>query len=180
MKRVIILILCITFSGQLLAQSNDAISRFLSKYAEDEAFTVVTVSNKMFSLFADIDPDDPEQKEAMEAISKIEGLRVLALEDDSIRSPKIYSEAIALIPDKEYEELFTVRHEGMDMSFKIKEANDTIVELLLIAGGKKNFFIMSLVGDIDLNQISKLSGAMNIAGFENLELLDKRDHSDDH
>ena len=69
----------------------------------------------------------------------------------------------------------TIQHDGMDLRFVIKEANGIIAELLMIGGGKKDFFIMSLVGDIDLNQISKLSGAMNIDGFQNLELLDERE-----
>ncbi len=177
MKRVIIVsLISVMVIGQAWAQGNDAISRFLSKYAEDESFTVVTVTKKMFSLFADIEPGDPDEKEVLEAISKIDGLRVLALENDSIRAPQIFKEAKSLIPAKEYEELMTVRHEGMDMRFLIKDANGKISELLMIGGGKKNFFIMSLVGDIDLSQISKLSGKMKIDGFENLELLDEDKH----
>ncbi len=173
MKRVIIIsLISVMAIGQSWAQGKDAISRFFSKYAEDESFTVVTVTKKMFSLFADIEPGDPDEKEVLEAISKIDGLRVLALEDDSLRAPQVYKEAKSLIPTKEYEELMTVRHDGMDMRFMIKDSNGKITELLMIGGGKKNFFIMSLVGDIDLSQISKLSGKMKIDGFENLELLD--------
>ena len=101
MKRVIIVsLISLMAIGQAWAQSNDAISRFLSKYAEDESFTVVTVTKKMFSLFADIDPGDPDEKEVLDAISKIDGLRVLALEDDSLRAPQIFKEAKTLIPKK--------------------------------------------------------------------------------
>ena len=177
MKRVIIIILTMVLAGPAWAQTQkDAITKFLSKYAADEDFTVVTVTSKMFSLFADIDPDDPEEKEALEAISKITGLRILALDNDSIKAPVVYKEAKALIPEKEYEELMTIRHEGMDLKFMIKESKGTIVELLLIAGGHKKFFIMSLVGDIDLSQISKLSHKMRIDGFEKLELLEEKKH----
>ncbi len=174
MKRVLIIILTLAIAFPVWAQSQqDAITKFLSKYAADEDFTVVTVTSKMFSLFADIDPGDPDEKEAMEAISKIKGLRILALENDSIKALAVYKEAKALIPEKEYEELMTIRSEGTDMKFLIKEAKGTIVELLLIAGGNDEFFIMSLVGDIDLSQISKLSHKMRIDGFEKLELLEQ-------
>ena len=72
MKRVtLVTILCIAALSNGLAQGNDAISRFFTSYAEDEDFTVVTVTKRMFSLFADIEDDDPNRKEAMEAISKI-------------------------------------------------------------------------------------------------------------
>ncbi len=177
MKRVILItFICIAALSNGWAQGQDAISRFFTSYAEDEDFTVVTVTKRMFSLFADIEDDDPNRKEAMEAISKIDGLRVLALEDDSIRAPKLYKEAKTKIPPNEYDELMTIRNkDGMNLRFVIKEADGIITELLMIGGGSKDFFIMSLVGEIDLSQISKLSGAMNIDGFQNLELLDDRE-----
>ena len=172
MKKVTTIILAIlVFSGGLMAQ-NDAITKFFSKYADDESFTVVTVSSKAFSLFADIDSDDPDQKEAMDAMSKLEGLRVLALED-STRASAVYKEALSLIPSKEYEELMTVRHEDQDLKFLIKDSDGIISELLMVSGGEEGFFIISLVGEIDLNQISKLSSAMDIDGFDNLRHLDK-------
>ena len=170
MKKVIVLIVLFVFSGSLMAQ-NDAISKFFTKYAEDESFTVVNVSSKAFSLFADIDAEDPDEKEALEAMSKLEGLRVLAL-DDSTRGEQIYKEALSLIPSKDYEELMTVRHESQDMKFLIKDSGGKISELLMVTGGEEGFFIISLVGEIDLNQISKLSGKMNIDGFENFRHLD--------
>lgn len=173
MKRVLIItILCITSLSNSWAQ-DDAISRFFTSYAEDPDFTVVTVTKRMFGLFANIEEGDPNMKEAMDAISKIDGLRVLALEDDSVRAPLLYKEAKTKIPQNEYDELMTIRNkDGMNLRFVIKEANGIIAELLMIGGGADDFFIMSLVGEIDLNQISKLSGAMNIDGFKNLELLD--------
>jgi hypothetical protein len=158
------------------AQDKDAITRFFTTYAEDENFTVVTVTKRMFALFADIDAEDPKQKEAMEAISKIDGLRILALEEDSLRAPQLYKEAKKVIPINEYDELMSIRREGMDFRFMIKEEDSKIAELLMIGGSTSDFFVMSLIGDIDLNQISKLSGAMNIDGFENLEMLEDRDN----
>ena len=175
MKRVTVFLVAIVLMAPAWGQSDDAITRFFSKYADDPDFTVVTVTSKMFSLFAELDPEDPAEKEAMEAISKIDGLKVLAL-DDSLKSMTIYKEAKSMIPTREYEDLMTVRHEGQDLNFMIKESNGVIRELLLLAGGDNEFFIMSLVGEIDLGQISKLSGKMNIDGFENLELLDEDKH----
>ena len=170
MKKLIIIILMTGFAGSLQAQ-NDAISKFFTKYAEDENFTLVNVTKRMFSLFSEIDADDPDSKEAMNAISKLDGLRVLAL-DDSTRSLALYKEALTLIPKKDYEELMTVRHEDQDLQFLIKESGSKIVELLMVAGGNDGFFIVSLVGDIDLSQMSKISSSMNIDGFENFKHLD--------
>ena len=43
----------------------------------------------------------------------------------------------------------------------------------MVLGGEHEFLLLSLVGDIDLKQISKLSKSMDIDGFQNLEKLDK-------
>lgn len=175
MKKLVIIILFTAYAGSLQAQ-NDAISKFFSKYADDQNFTVVTITKRMFSLFSEIDAEDPDSKEAMDAISKLDGLRVLAL-DDSTRSKALYKEALTLIPKKDYEELMTVRHEDQDMRFLIKDVGGKIEELLMVAGGDDGFFIISLVGDIDLSQMSKISSSMNIDGFENFKHLDD-EHED--
>ena len=56
----------------------EAVSKFFTKYQDDESFTQVKVSQKMFGLFTNMDVDKPEDKEILDAISKIQGLRVLA------------------------------------------------------------------------------------------------------
>ena len=176
MKKLVILIVFSVLAGSLQAQ-NDAISKFFSKYADDQSFTVVNVTKRMFSLFSEIDAEDPESKEAMSAISKLDGLKVLA-SDDSTRTLALYKEALTLIPRKDYEELMTVRHDDQDMQFLIKDNGGKIEELVMVAGGNDGFFIVSLVGDIDLSQMSKISNSMNIDGFENFQHLDD-DHNED-
>jgi len=41
--------------------------------------------------------------------------------------------------------------------------------LVMIAGGNEEFMVLSLFGEIDLKQVSKISKRMNIEGLENLE-----------
>src|SRR5271170_7580692 len=80
----------------------DALAKFFAKYQDDEAFTQVKVSQKMFGLFTNMDVDKPEDKEVLDAISKIQGLRVLA-KHETRDSRTLYKEALAAIPS-DYEE----------------------------------------------------------------------------
>lgn len=153
------------------AQS-DAITKFFNKYSSDESFTQVTVSSKMFSLFTNMEADTPEDKEVLDAISKLKGLRILAKENDS-NSRVLYKEAFALIPAKEYEELMSVRDKDKDMKFYIKESGGKISELLMLAGGDMEFMVLSLYGEIDLKQVSRIGRKMNVDGLENLEKMKK-------
>ncbi len=147
MKKIIAVgVLMVVVSG---AFAQDAISKFFSKYQTDESFSSVTVSSKMFGLFTNMDAETPEDKEILEAISKLKGLKILA-KDDARNARELYKEAFALIPIKEYEELMAVRNEDKDMKFYIKENSGKISELLMVMGGNEQFMVMSLFGEIDL------------------------------
>lgn len=171
MKKVIAAgALMIVVSG---AFAQDAISKFFSKYQNDETFSQVTVSSKMFALFTNMEADTPEDKEVLEAISKLKGLRILAKED-ARNARTLYKEAFTLIPVKEYEELMSVRDKDKDMKFLIKENAGKISELLMIMGGNEQFMIMSLFGEIDLKQVSRIGKKMDVKGLEHLEKMDKK------
>jgi hypothetical protein len=175
----------LTSAGMIMvfiaAQAQDnAVSKFFSKYQNDESFSQVTVSSKMFGLFTNMDADKPEDKEVLDAISKIKGLRVLA-KHETRDSRALYKEAMSMIPAKEYEELMTARDKDKDMKFFIRESGGKISELVMVMGGNEEFMVLSIFGDIDLKQISRIGRKMNVDGLENLEKLkdhgghDKRD-----
>lgn len=153
------------------ANGQDAISKFFTKYQNDESFSQVTVSSKMFSLFTQMDAESPEDKEVLEAISKLKGLRILG-KQDSRDARDLYKEAFTLIPVKEYEELMSVRDKDKDMKFYIKETTKgTISELLMVMGGNTEFMVLSLFGEIDLKQVSRIGKKMDVKGLENLEKM---------
>jgi hypothetical protein len=57
----------------------------------------------------------------------------------------------------------------------ISEKDGIINELVMVVGGHKSFFVLSLYGEIDLKNISKLSKSMNVKGMEYLQQLDESD-----
>lgn len=150
----------------------DAISKFFNKYAADESFTQVTVSGKMFSLFTSMEAETAEDREILDAISKLKGLRILA-KDDTGEARALYKEAFSLIPTADYEELMSVRDDNKDMKFMIRENGNKISELLMVMGGPNEFMVLSLFGDIDLKQISRIGRKMNVSGLDKLENMNK-------
>lgn len=170
MTRIVTVLLLTVVSNSLLAQS-DAFVKFYDKYAASQQFTQVSVTSKMFSLFTELEPTDPQEKELAEVISKLKGLKVLAA--DSISGGKKYFAEAANAIKGSYEELMSVKNATEDVLFMIRESGGKISELLMLVGGNDKFFIMSLYGEIDLKQISKLSGAMRIKGMEYLDNIDR-------
>ena len=165
MKNIAIGILAIFLASSLQAQEN-AITKHFSAYQQDDSFTKVSVTSKMFSLFTELDAELEEEQEILEAIAKLEGIKGL-FNDDLDSGTKLYKEAIAKIDgDGSYEELMTVENIDDNAKFLIRDENGKISELLMVMGGKKEFIAMSLFGDIELSAISKLAKVMRIRGFE--------------
>lgn len=154
----------------------EAVSNFFSKYQNDDTFSQVTVSSKMFGLFTNMELEDKDDQEVLDAISKLKGLKVLA-KDQTRDARALYDEANKMLPKSEYEELMYVRDKEKDMRFFIREKGGKINELVMISGGNDEFMLLTLFGEIDLKQISKIGRKMDVDGLKNLEKLnDKKDN----
>lgn len=173
MKKVLVVMSVIMFSVAATAQ-NDAVTRFFSKYQNDESFTYANISSKMFSMFTNMEVEKKEDQEVLNAISKLKGLRILQ-KDDARNARELYKEALSVIPLKEYEELMSVRDKDKDMKFFVKEISaGKIGELLMIMGGNDEFMVLTLFGEIDLKQVGRMGSRMEIDGLKNLEKLDDK------
>lgn len=171
----IILFAFFGFSVNVNAQE-DAISKYFDQYVDDEDFSIVYISSKMFELLGKLDVDDLEDKETeavMEVVKDMRGLRVLTTE---INSMSFYKEALAKINTKEgYEQLMTVRTDDEKVQFLVKEDADVIRELLLLVGSPDDFTMVSFIGNIHLNSISKLAKVLDVEGAEHLEKLEEEE-----
>lgn len=170
MKKLMMGVVMMVMSAGANAQS-EAITKFFGKYQDNPDFTQVTVSSKMFGLFTNMEVEKPEDKEILEAISKIKGLRIIA-KDQARDSRELYKEALSIVP-KDYEELMFIRDKDQDMKFLIKETGGKISELLMIAAGNDDFKMLSLFGEIDLKKVSRIGSKMNIDGLEQLHKMEK-------
>ena len=149
---------------------DDAIGKFFGKYVEDSRFTVISISPKMFRLLSKVDWDTIPS-ELKQTVSKLQSLRILSTET----SPQqFYKEALTRIDMKEYEELITIRNKNDNVRFVVKQNGGLIRELLMIAVDEDGFTLMSFVGDIDLDKLSRLSSSMSIKGMENLKNVKKK------
>jgi len=172
MKKLMVGIVMMAVAVAAQAQ-NDAIAKFFTKYQNDESFSQVTVSGKMFNMMANLNGETDEEKEMIQAISKIKGLRILS-KNEARNSRDLYKEAISMIPSKEFEELMSIRDKDKDMKFYTKEAGGKISELVMVMGGNEEFMVMTIFGEIDLKEISKIGKSVNIDGLENLDKIKEK------
>mgnify|MGYP000356746236 CR=1 FL=1 len=162
------------------------------KYSDNENVTYVSIKPKMFQMLAkmDINTDDPEAQEYINMVNSITSFKTMATDDKDISSDIVKwvkSRSASL------EELMMIKDDGVNMTFYIKEGKDEdhVSELLMFVNGleavtknsnieingKKRSIetvVISITGDIDLNQISKLANKMNLPGGDELEKKNKK------
>jgi len=170
MKRIILVFTALCFAMLVRAQSN-AIDEMFSKYSEKEGFTVVTISGRMFNMFAGQEPGNNSDDKV---ISRLKSIRILSVEDSLLNSSlNFYSELSKKLDVSGFEELMVVK-EGRDMTkFLVKQKGDIISELIVITGGPSGNSLISIQGDLDMKSLSNISKEIGIQDLEPLENAEK-------
>ncbi|MCB4808775.1 DUF4252 domain-containing protein [Tamlana sp. 62-3] len=170
----------------LLPLTGMAQKDIFEKYSDNANVTYVNIKPKMFQMLAkiNIDVDDPEAQAYMDMVKSITSFKTIVTDNATIAadvSKWVGSRSSAL------EELMEVKDDGTTVNFYVKEGKDAdhVKELLIFVNGidkvmedkieingkqrKIETVVVSLTGDIDLNEISKLTSKMNIPGGEHLD-----------
>jgi hypothetical protein len=153
------------------AQSNP-VDEMFNKYSEKQGFTVVSISSKMFSLFAN---KDPENKDADNVINKLKSIKILSVEDSLLnKNLNFYSELSKKLDLSVYEELMVIK-EGPDITkFLIKQKGNTISELLVVKGGPGGNSLISIKGELNLKNISDMSKSLDMQELKDLDKIQKK------
>ena len=188
MKKIVLL-LAVTF----LTVTSYAQSIF-DEFEDMDGVASVVVNQNMFKLLAKIDmeTDDPESQEFLNMVENLTSLKVLTTEDGAISS-KMKAEVDRYLKKSNLQELMRVKDGDQNVKFYIREGKneDHVSELLMFITGLKEVtenaditvngkkrtvetVLLTLTGDIDLKQISKLTNQMDIPGGDQLEKAGKK------
>lgn len=183
MKKNLILFVMAIMLMPLTAMSQN----IFEKYSDNGDVTYVSIKPKMFQMLAkiDISTDDPEAQAFIKMVNSITSFKTLATDNKNIAAD------IAKWVNKRtnsLEELMEVKDDGMVVKFYVKEGKDSdhVAELLMFVNGLDakmkdadisingkgrsiETVVVSFTGDIDLNQISKLTQQMNLPGGDKLK-----------
>jgi hypothetical protein len=169
MKKATAILLFLMMAGFINAQS--LISTTFSDYESNEDYSRVSISKKMFSIMANLNPEDEDEKELINTVSNLDGLKIIVA-DSTANPDKLYKETLNRMP-KRFEELLTVNEKSEKIVFMIDEKDGMVSELIMVLRGENQFVLLDLFGKIDLKQISNLSKKMNIEHLDQLEKLDE-------
>ena len=171
MKKLFLSLFVICLTLTLNAQTGP-IEDMFNKYSEKEGFTVVSISSKMFSMFAG---NETKENEAGDIINRLKSIKILSVEDSLLnKNLNFYSELSKKLDMSDYEELMVIK-EGPDVTkFLIRQKGDVISELLIVTGGPGGNSLISIKGDLNLKSISELSKSVDIQGLESLDELERK------
>jgi hypothetical protein len=171
MKKILLSlsVICITL---IINAQTDPIEDLFDKYSEKDGFTVVSISGRMFSMFAD---KDKGGNEAGDVINRLKSIKILSVEDSLLnKNINFYSELSKKLDMSDYEELMVIK-EGPDVTkFLIRQKGDVISELLIVTGGPGGNSLISIKGDLNLKSISELSKSVDIQELNSLDELEKK------
>lgn len=183
MKKVVLILAIAILPVVSFAQS------IFDEFEDMDGVTSVVVNQNMFKLLSklDVETNDKEAQEYINLIENLTSLKVLSTGEEAI-SAKMKGEVTRYLKKSNLDELMRVKDGDQTVKFYIKEGKDEdhVSELLMfITGlkevtkdsnvtinGKKREFetvLLTLTGDIDLKQISKLTNQMELPGGEHLE-----------
>jgi len=163
MKKINAVLFGLLISLTGMAQQNTA-DEFFEKYAGKEGFTTVSINGNLLKMATC--QDDKENLDPI--LTSIESIKILSA-DDETKCPDFYAEIMQDLPQKNYEELLTVKKSDQQVKILVNEKNGIIRELLLVAGGKDDNALIIIKGHIPLKKLSHLSKSL---GMDELEVLE--------
>lgn len=177
MKKLAIIVAFMITPLMVSAQTPGA----FDSYEGQKDVTSVVVTKNMFKLLAqiEIESDDPEVQDYMKMVNSLDNMKVFITENKEVGAKMKADVQKYISASKGLDELMRVNSEGKNVKFYSKQGSDEnhVSELLMFLDGemdgKEGTVVMSVTGDIDLKQISKLTRQMNVPGSDELKNVNK-------
>jgi hypothetical protein len=188
MKKIVVILSLLMAPIAISAQS------IFEKYEDQEHVTSVVVNQKMFKMLANIDiqTNDPDSDAFINQVKMLDNLTVFTTDNMDV-SNAMKKDVKKYIISSKLEELMRIKDGDQTVNFFILEGKDDnhVKELLMFVNGLGDFtknenisingkqrvietVLLSLTGDIDLRQVSKLTNQLNVPGGEQLKKATKK------
>jgi len=166
MKKIVLSLAAMVFSGMIFAQQ-DPISSIFEKYAGKEGFVTVTLTGDMLKMAAQMQ----EYKKDTTLISRLAELKILVHEKSAAETDvNFYTEVYKLVDKSVFKELMTVKEEDTDITMLARESDGVISEFILLVGGDEDNVLIHAKGNILLRELAEMAGNYNLKGFDQFKM----------
>ncbi len=151
-------------------------------FENEKDVTSVVVTKNMFKLLSkmDLNSSDPEAQAYLKMVNDLDNIKIFTTDNPIVAKKMDDAVAKYVSNSKNLGELMRVKDDGKNIKFYSKEgkSENYVSELLMhldgMVDGKPTTIIMSITGNIDLKQISKLTEDLKVPGSEQLKNIDKK------
>jgi len=171
MKKIIFLLsLIITVSS--FAQS------LFDKYEDIDEVNSVIVTDEMFKLLKEIEPESTEAKEEISVLSNLTGLKVFSTKNEQIANT-LTLDAGKYVSKKQMAELMRINDADANVKFYIVKGSEPHIakELIIIMKSKKpevkETVVLLVTGKIDLKKLSKLNKKIKVIDYKYLKKVEE-------
>lgn len=151
------------------------------KYENMKEVDAMIMTSKMFKMLAKVDfsEGDEEAQQYIRLIENLDEIRMFTSSNSQIRS-EMARDVDTYLKNGSLEQLMRVNEDGKNIKFYSKPGkNENVVsELFMFLEGQEEgepiSVILSITGDIDLSQLSRLTRDLKVPGADELNNLDKK------
>ena len=175
MKKILLIVAVVVASFTTNAQSSN-----FDKYENMDGVSSIVITQKMFKLLSKIDfnSTDAETQEYLNLVKNIKNIKVLATGNDNV-GKQMKADVSQYLNSSTLDELMRVNTDGKNIKFYSKPGKDDdhVSELFMFLNGIDNSshetVVLTITGNIDLKQVSRLANDLNIPGGEELKNVKK-------
>ncbi|QSE96083.1 DUF4252 domain-containing protein [Fulvivirga lutea] len=117
----------------------------------EDAFVLFFYSNTLKMLNQD---DNPEFEELIKDIDKMKFIRVDKAAENVDKDD--YKELVASYYDEDFEDLMTMRHEGMNVNAYIQEEDGVTTGIVLLMQDNESLSILDIKGSVAISKLATL------------------------
>ena len=151
-------------------------------FENEKDVTSVVVTKNMFKLLSkmDLNSSDPEAQAYLKMVNDLDNIKIFTTENPAMAQKMDAAVSKYVAGSRNLGELMRVKDDGKNIKFYSKDGKNEnyVSELLMhldgIVDGKPMTVIMSITGNIDLKQISKLTEDLKVPGSDQLKNIDKK------
>lgn len=171
MKSVIAFTVALCFTVASFAQN--VIDKHFSMYKDNENFTSIQVTGKMFELsgYIEIDSEDEDLAEIKDFVNTINSFNLIA--GDNVENVTTAFKSAVKKVSATHEELMRIDNKDGNFAFYINERNGIVKEVVMVGRGTEELIIFSLMGDMNLRDIGQMANSIQQGGLSKLDMIGK-------
>lgn len=164
---------CVLLAASFISSAQD-----FAKYEDNPKVDQMVITQNMFSLLSEIDVEgkesDPKKQEFINLVQSLKEINMLTTSDGQT-GVQLKNEMEQQISAEHLKELMKVKKDGKLITFYSKPGSQKgkVSRLLMFLSstekGEKRYIMISIKGDIDLNEIGKMASAFKFPGGEELK-----------